>query len=175
MPYLQRRDAFTLIELLVVIAIIGLLATLAAVGLASARMKSRDNKRVADVKTLMKALEVSYVASAGYPVNTTALNLGVIGANPAGSKVLCDVGGVPTFQGTAAGCGTIHMSLVPSDPTIGSYYTYKSYNSAGGACAAAPCASFCVQATLESAQPQLGFVAGSLMADQTALKNGTCP
>ena len=55
-----NRAAFTLIELLVVIAIIGLLSTIAVVSLGSARIKSRDVKRKADVLQVQQALSFYY-------------------------------------------------------------------------------------------------------------------
>ena len=55
---MRKQRGFTLIELLVVIAIIGLLSTLAVVALNNARMKSRDAKRVSDVKQIQTALEL---------------------------------------------------------------------------------------------------------------------
>jgi general secretion pathway protein G len=63
----KNKKGFTLIELLVVIAIIGLLSTLAIVALNSARQKSRDAKRVADVKQIQTALELYYNDNFGYP------------------------------------------------------------------------------------------------------------
>ena len=63
----KNKKGFTLIELLVVIAIIGLLSTLAIVALNSARQKSRDAKRVADVKQIQTALELYYNDSFLYP------------------------------------------------------------------------------------------------------------
>lgn len=62
-----NQKGFTLIELLVVIAIIGLLSTLAVVSLNNAREKSRDSKRVSDVKQLQTALEMYYTECGGYP------------------------------------------------------------------------------------------------------------
>ena len=55
---MPKRKGFTLIELLVVIAIIGLLSTLAVVQLNSARSKSRDARRLSDVKQLSTILEM---------------------------------------------------------------------------------------------------------------------
>ena len=56
---------FTLIELLVVIAIIGLLSSVVLASLNGARMKARDVKRIADIRSLQIALE-SYYNDFGY-------------------------------------------------------------------------------------------------------------
>jgi prepilin-type N-terminal cleavage/methylation domain-containing protein len=61
------KKGFTLIELLVVIAVIGLLATLSVIALSNARVKSRDAKRVADVRQIQKALELYYNDAQTYP------------------------------------------------------------------------------------------------------------
>jgi len=63
----MNKKGFTLIELLVVIAIIGLLSTLAVVSLNNARAKSRDAKRIADVKQQQTALELYYNDCNQYP------------------------------------------------------------------------------------------------------------
>lgn len=71
------KRGFTLIELLIVIAIIGLLATLAIVSLTTAQRKARDTKRVADMSTLQKSIELYYSDNAAYPTSIatyTALN-----------------------------------------------------------------------------------------------------
>jgi prepilin-type N-terminal cleavage/methylation domain-containing protein len=54
----MNRRAFTLVELLVVISIIGLLSTIATVSLGSARAKSRDAKRMADLRQISQAVEL---------------------------------------------------------------------------------------------------------------------
>jgi len=64
---MKKQQGFTLIELLVVIAIIGLLSTLAVVALNNARMKSRDAKRVSDIKQIQTALELYYNDANAYP------------------------------------------------------------------------------------------------------------
>ena len=63
----KNTEAFTLIELLVVIAIIGLLASIVLVALNQARVKSRDAKRVADLRQIQTALELYYSDSGAYP------------------------------------------------------------------------------------------------------------
>lgn len=110
-----NKKGFTLIELLVVIAIIGILSTLAVVSLNNAREKSRDAKRMADVKQVQTALELYFADSNGYPA-TPATALG--GA----SAQTLSAGGL-TASGSAS--GTTYMGQVPSNPGPGgTAYTY---------------------------------------------------
>lgn len=64
----HRSQGFTLVELLVVIAIIGLLLTAAVASFAYVRERARDTKRVSDMKTLQKALEIYLTTNARYPI-----------------------------------------------------------------------------------------------------------
>jgi prepilin-type N-terminal cleavage/methylation domain-containing protein len=68
----KRQTGFTLIELLVVIAIIGLLASVVLLSLNSAREKSRNAKRLADVRQIASALELYFNDCGGYPVQGTS-------------------------------------------------------------------------------------------------------
>ena len=64
---------FTLIELLVVIAIIGILSSIVLASLNTARIKSRDARRVSDLKQLQIALQLYYDANASFPTTTLAV------------------------------------------------------------------------------------------------------
>lgn len=99
----KTLKGFTLVELLVVIAIIGLLSTVAVVALNSARAKSRDAKRVADVKQIQTALELYFNSNNRYPVET-AIPLGITNTQ------LSDDG----FDGD--GGTNTYMGLIPRDP-----------------------------------------------------------
>ena len=66
----KNQTGFTLIELLVVIAIIGLLASIVLLALNSARSKSRDAKRIADMQQMASALELYYNDNNAYPTAT---------------------------------------------------------------------------------------------------------
>ena len=111
---MKNRKGFTLIELLVVIAIIGLLATLAVVALNSARQKSRDATRVANIKQVQTALELGFVETNGYPTSATGTVLGT-----GNQIVLCDNDGTAVWQANNTGCATVFMSIVPFNPTPG--------------------------------------------------------
>ena len=56
----RKNQGFTLIELLVVIAIIGVLASVVLASLNTARKKSRDARRIADIKQIQLALELYF-------------------------------------------------------------------------------------------------------------------
>lgn len=63
----MKKSAFTLLELLVVIVIIGILATVSIIALNNARAKSRDAKRVGDIKQISTALELFFNDKGRYP------------------------------------------------------------------------------------------------------------
>ena len=118
----NNSDGFTLIELLVVIGIIGILSTLAVVGLNVARQRSRDAKRVADIKQLQTSLELGFTDTGSFPNGTTGC--GVANAEPCESAImgsatataLCNVGGAPVWMPSTAGCGALYMGRTPSNP-----------------------------------------------------------
>ncbi len=88
------KRGFTLIELLVVIAIIGILSSVVLASLNTARLKSRDARRISDIKQLQIAL-VLYADS--------------------------NAGAYPT---TLAGLGTTYIPAVPVDPIGSVAYRY---------------------------------------------------
>ena len=120
----SSRKGFTLIELLIVIAIIGLLSTIAVVALNNARGKTRDAKRVADVKQIQTALELYFADNRVYPLMASATEIGT-----ATRRTLCGSG---TFSATCT--GKVYMAKVPQYPqqldgactTVNNRYTYTS-------------------------------------------------
>jgi len=115
----KNERGFTLIELLVVIAIIGILAAVVLVSLNSARQKSRDARRLADVRQVMTALELFYNDNNSYP----------------------DDGGTSPTAGDGTILWSTYMSAWPTAPTppdgscdaSANTYTYTGRNAADSA------------------------------------------
>lgn len=106
---MKKTKGFTLIELLVVIAIIGILATVILVSLNSARSKSRDARRVSDLRQVSLALEMYASENATYP---PAASCGTTSAS------------FNTMAGTLVTAG--FLPSVPADPAASAtlYYAY---------------------------------------------------
>jgi len=66
---LSARQGFTLIELLVVMAVIGLLAAIALFSIDNIKSKSRDTRRVADVKSIQEGLAMYHNDNQVYPIS----------------------------------------------------------------------------------------------------------
>ena len=122
---------FTLIELLVVIAIIAILASIVLASLNSARVKSRDARRMADLKQVENALELYNNDNQSYPAVTTYSAL---------SSYL-----VPNY-----------ISTLPVDPQGASStyaYAYQALASSAtnaATCSSAPCGSYVLRVQLEN-------------------------
>lgn len=118
----NKNQGFTLIELLVVIAIIGLLASVVLLALNSARAKSRDAKRLADIRQLASALELFFNDRNSYPTSTPS-NLGAA----ATGLVPGYIGMLPTAPQPADGpCSSLQNSYTWADTstsTTAAYYT----------------------------------------------------
>ncbi len=119
----KGNKGFTLIELLVVIAIIAILSTVVMAGLNSARSKSRDAKRLSDIKQIQSALELYYDTCGGYlPAVATALG----DVSPFNAVTACSGAGKKL---------TDFISPIPTTPMPGgNAYTYCSVDPATGAC-----------------------------------------
>lgn len=153
----MRKTGFTLVELLVVIGIIGILSTLALVSLNSARQKSRDAKRLSDVRQIQTALELYYGDKNTYPIEGTTASPVVLGS--ASAYTLSNGAG---FDTKAASSGKEYMGQVPSDPLSDQSYLYHSTNEDGSDCTSGRCEQYRIVFTLE--RSAAGFSSGSRTA-----------
>jgi prepilin-type N-terminal cleavage/methylation domain-containing protein len=129
----RESRGFTLIELLVVIAIIGILSSVVLASLGGARSKSRDARRLSDMKQFQLALELYYDTNREYPINLSDVAptyIPVVPTDPAGQAYLYDA-----LQSNGSSCDQASQTctsyvigapnyegVVPPDPdnTIGS-------------------------------------------------------
>jgi len=115
---IRTLGGFSLIELLIVMGIITLLSTIVLVNINSARIKTRDTKRLTDIAEIRKALEFYYDKYEHYPDPTS--NPPVSDAN----HVLGNSGVVDQILETEK-----FMKDVPSDPkNNASFYYYYDNN-----------------------------------------------
>ncbi len=91
----MKKNGFTLIELVVVIAIIGMLFAIVTALFSGAQAKSRDAKRVSDIKELQNALALFINSNGIYPICATEKS-------------------IQTCLATFPGPGT--MPVLPKDP-----------------------------------------------------------
>ena len=105
----SKAAGFTLVELLVVIAIIGLLAAVVVAAVSPARVKARDSRRIADVKSLQTAIELCKDTNNGNAPDTPLVITRTCGSG----KTMQD-----------------HIAKIPTDPTSGAAYGYA--RAAGG-------------------------------------------
>lgn len=140
----NNKKGFTLIELLVVIAIIGILSSVVLASLNSARQKSRDARRVTDIKQLQLALELYYDSnSSKYPAVINGANsplvpnyIAVVPTDPNGGVYLY------AGLGSGADCLSYHLAA-----TLEGGVTHQSLKSdvdatAGVACTGSEIADF---------------------------------
>jgi type II secretion system protein G len=111
----KQQKGFTLIELLVVIAIIGLLASVVLLALNSARQKSRDAKRLADVRQIASALELYFNDNNKYPATT---EFGSGGTTPLVPGYL---GALPTFPTPTDNCTTTQYTYSAAASNASTY------------------------------------------------------
>jgi prepilin-type N-terminal cleavage/methylation domain-containing protein len=113
MFFKRSEKGFTLIELLVVIAIIGILSSVVLASLNTARLKSRDTRRIADIKQLQLALALYFDSNSQYPdvlADLAPTYIAAIPTDPVGNAAYF-YAGLDT-NGVAATCESYHIGAI---------------------------------------------------------------
>jgi len=69
----KKNSGFTLLEILVVIAIIAILSAVIVSAFGSARSKTRDSRRISDIKQLKGAIDNYFATNFTYPASLSEL------------------------------------------------------------------------------------------------------
>ncbi len=142
----KGNKGFTLIELLVVIAIIAILSTVVMAGLNQARSKSRDARRLSDMKQMQTALNLYYDSCGGYPSFESDVPIASPGndADQLGQETSLGCSGSTTL-------GTF-IGTMPTNPSPGGKdYTYCSATIADPATCADSTESYLIKFNIENA------------------------
>ena len=99
--------AFTIVELLIVIGIIGLLSAIGFAALRQAQRNARSERRLNDLKTVAKALELYFNDHNSYPKT--------LGGAPS-TYTFFDCYDVPRYDSYIPGLAPKYISALPHDP-----------------------------------------------------------
>lgn len=67
MKWAKNKQGFTIVELLIVVVVIGILAAITIVAYNGITASARDAERLAEMKSIEKALELYHIDNGGYP------------------------------------------------------------------------------------------------------------
>jgi type II secretory pathway pseudopilin PulG len=162
----QKR--FILIEILIVVAVIGLIGTLAAVAVSSARSNARDAVRLSSVRQMQSALEDHFIVRNSYPVVSEAVALGFGSAGcltTEGFRASCDASteGVLT-RSVPAALGT-GLGGISSCGGVANAYCYLAKEDGS---------TYVIQFELEHAIPLAELAQGLNCATPEGMKAGAC-
>ena len=128
----QKPAGFTIVELLIVIVVIAILAAITIVAFNGIQQRARDTKRLNDITTMNKQLELFYVDKGYYPL-TESLS-GGLGFPFAAANFSSSGTGYMVAPGNTDTANSSYRDF-SSPPSI--YYGYISYKADGSRCTAA--------------------------------------
>lgn len=161
----KKRDGLTFIEGLVIAGIVGLMGTLAAIALDSARERARDAKRLADIVRLQSALELYFNDVNAYPIAVEAVVLGVNG-----TSCLTKDG----FSTTCLNDEHPYLSPVPSTPQAGLKEMVVCGGSENAYCYAGTEDVYRIEFELENDNPEASLQKGVNCATESSVSAGVC-
>jgi len=162
----QKR--LTLIEILIVVAVIGLISTLSAVAVSSARANTRDAVRLSNLRQTQSALENFFVVRNGYPITEEVASLGFGSAGcltMVGFQSACDATTEGVLIKTVPAAPDAGLSGLSSCGGVANAFCYLAIKDGGA---------YVIQFELEHAIPLAGLQRGLNCATPEGMKAGAC-
>lgn len=119
------KNSFTLIEILIVVAIIAVLAGFLGINYSASQKKARDTKRIADMNTIVSALNAYKREKGDFPPEVTGNSL-------ISWETSIDTTNSLGFLGSLKP----YLANVPLDPKndVSYYYAYRYYENGSASC-----------------------------------------
>lgn len=165
---MKDQKGFTLVEILIVVLIVGIVGTLAAIAVNTARSKTRDATRISSVRQMQSALEDFFNETNSYPQGA---------GTPLGDSTQSVCLGTGGFQDNCSGDDSVFLRVVMATLDKG----LKGASTCGTPARNAYCyaastdgAGYVIQFELENALPQVGLAEGVNCATPDGIKGGAC-
>jgi len=165
---MKDQKGFTLVEILVIVLIVGIVGTLAAVAVNTARSKTRDATRISAVRQTQSALEDYFNETNSYPDGS---------GTPLGDSTQSVCLGTGGFQPNCSGDDSVFLRVVTATLDKG----LKGAATCGTPSRNAYCYAvsgdgmgYVIQFELENAIPQVGLAKGANCATPDGMKGGAC-
>lgn len=160
----MSEAGMTKIEVLIVCLVIGVMGTIAAVAVSTARERTRDAARLSHVRELQDALESYFTDHSAYPIADEAIALGQ--------------GTTQCLSGNGFDCSIApddaYLDIVPTPPAAGLGELIVCGEVANVYCYESSGEAYRVQFELEAAYAVLGLVKGANCVTENAIVPGAC-
>ena len=138
----KTKSGFTIVELLIVIVVIGILAAITIVAFNGIQDRARDTRRVQDMNSIVKALEVYKIQNGNYPAAVSTPNAGGWEVSTNGTTATNFINALVTSGVTSSipvdprntGDISTTSSLTPKTNSDNWLYFYHRYAAGNGSC-----------------------------------------
>ena len=136
---MKNKSGFTIVELLIVIVVIAILAAIIIVAFNGVTQKANDSKRLSDIDTIVKALEVYKMKNGDYPAAQSTPNASSWETSTNGTTVTDFISALRTGNAIATvpvdpGSPVVSGTLNPGSNSSAYEFFYYRYSAGANGC-----------------------------------------